>query len=425
MRLPHLAHLGQSELLRKLLYLYAAQAAIYLFPLLSLPYLARVLGPHAFGVLAVGQALGLYLQLLIEFGYSITGTREVAQRRENPHLLPEVLWGIIGAKFFLAVPAALLAGLAYQVIPVLRGEPLLVLGAYLYSFLSALNPSWFYRGLERLREVAILEFVTRGTALLVIILLVRSPEDAPLVLFINGGVTAFTSLWGLVHISREFGFRVSNSRKIWAFLKIGLDIFPFHAVSILNLVINPVLLSFFAPPPDVGVFAAAERLARSLWAMLDPLNRVFFPHLAHLVARDLRQASTFAVKILIFQGVAGALAAASVVLVAPGLVHFFLGAGYEEGTTLLRIMALILFGAALANALGAQWAFAIKQDKLVNGAAVFAMLCQITLAFFLAPRFGSLGMAWAMVAASFAEVGGLTLGLLRQGKFPGNRASFD
>lgn len=422
MRFSYLANLSRSSLLRGLLYLYAAQAAIYLFPLLTLPYLARVLEPHAFGALAVGQALGMYLQLLLEFGYAITGTREVARHRATPQSLSEILWGVLGAKLFLAVPAGLVVILALQAIPILRETPLLALGAYFYAVLSALSPSWFYRGLERMREAAVLEVAARGVALLGIVLLVRSPEDAPLVLFIHGGAAAFASLWGLARLYRELGFVKPSPRKVWASLGMGFSIFPFHAVNTLGLVINPIVLSLFAPPAAVGVFAAAERLARSFGAMLDPLNRAFLPRLAHLAARDPRQAGIFAAKVLVSQGVAGALAAVSVAVVAPWLVHLFFGAGYEEAAGLLRVMAFILLGGALANALGVQWAFAIGQDKLVNRVTFFAMLFQLCLALFLAPRFGPLGMAWGMVIASLVEAGGLALGLWRQGRFPGTRA---
>lgn len=263
----------------------------------------------------------------------------------------------------------------------LAGDPLLALGAYFYAVLSALSPSWFYRGLERMREAAVLEVAARGVALLGIVLLVRSPEDAPLVLFIHGGAAAFASLWGLARLYRELGFVKPSPRKVWASLGMGFSIFPFHAVNTLGLVINPIVLGLFAPPAAVGVFAAAERLARSFWAMLDPLNRAFLPRLAHLAARDPRQAGIFAAKVLVSQGVAGALAAVSVAVVAPWLVHLFFGAGYEEAAGLLRVMAFILLGGALANALGVQWAFAIGQDKLVNRVTFFAMLFQLCLAF--------------------------------------------
>ena len=73
----------RSPTLRNLFYLYDVQAANYLFPLVTLPYLARVLGPEGFGKLALAQALVLYLYAFLEYGYQFTATREVARNRED------------------------------------------------------------------------------------------------------------------------------------------------------------------------------------------------------------------------------------------------------------------------------------------------------------------------------------------------------
>lgn len=68
-----------SPLGRNIFYLYLAQGTNYLFPLLLLPYLSRTLKPEEFGVFAAGQAFGVALLFLLEYGFSLSGTREVAK----------------------------------------------------------------------------------------------------------------------------------------------------------------------------------------------------------------------------------------------------------------------------------------------------------------------------------------------------------
>ncbi|WP_428720814.1 oligosaccharide flippase family protein, partial [Thermus sp.] len=77
----------RSPTLRNLFYLYVVQAANYLFPLITLPYLARVLGPEALGKLALAQTLSLYLSMLLEYALSLSAAREVSKWRHQPQVL--------------------------------------------------------------------------------------------------------------------------------------------------------------------------------------------------------------------------------------------------------------------------------------------------------------------------------------------------
>ncbi|MFX9912081.1 oligosaccharide flippase family protein, partial [Acinetobacter baumannii] len=70
-------------LVQNVLALYGVQIANYLFPLITVPYLARVLGPKGWGMVAFAQAFGQYLMLVVEYGFSLSATREVARSRDS------------------------------------------------------------------------------------------------------------------------------------------------------------------------------------------------------------------------------------------------------------------------------------------------------------------------------------------------------
>jgi hypothetical protein len=67
--------------------LYGAKIANYLLPLVMVPYLARVLGPEAWGVILFVQAIGMYLMLVVEYSFDLSATRQVARNQDNPALL--------------------------------------------------------------------------------------------------------------------------------------------------------------------------------------------------------------------------------------------------------------------------------------------------------------------------------------------------
>lgn len=406
-----------SSLGHNVFYLYLAQGANYLFPLLLLPYLSRTLKPEGFGAFVAGQAFSIALVFLLDHGFSLLGTREVARNRENSKTLGIVLAGVLGARFLLLIPAIALTLGAHLLIPIFQSHPAVAVSALLQAWFSALSPSWFYRGLERMREVAFLELFTRALAFGGVLLMVRGPGDAHLPLLLNASAAGIAGFLGLGPLFIRF--RPTFSLEVaWHFLVLGSRLIPFNATQALSVSINPLALSFFVSPAGVGFFSGAERLVRSFWGFLEPLGRALFPRLASLTVQDEVAARRFFLKVLLVMGVAGFGSALALELLAPLIVGLLLGPSYAESIVLMRIMAPILLLGSLSHALGVQWGLAWGMENLLNRVSLFSALLQLVLAFLLGATYGAVGVAWGLVFVSWAELLALSFGLLRYGKLP-------
>jgi len=412
-----LSFIRYSRVGRNLLYLYLVQGANYLFPLLTLPYLTRTLGPQGFGLLAVGQSMALYLQLLVEYGFSFSGTREVARHREDPGALARIFSGVLAAKLFLLLPAFLLA-LTALYLPVLRGREDVVFSAFFWAAAWGLSPLWVFQGLERMREVALLEVLTRGLATMGVFLLVRAPEQAYLPLFLNGVGALAASGLGFFWLSRHIPLRRPSLRESLLFLAMGKDLFFFRVAVSLYTAANPLILSFFAPPSQVGLYAGAERLTKAVLGMVEPFNRAFFPRFSHEVGRDTRGAGRMAT--LVFALMVGFAMGGAFFLwfVSPWVVHILLGPGYEGAVPIMRILVLLLPLIAASNLLGLQWMLAWKMDRAFNAIIVVAGFLNLLLATALSHLGGASGLAWAVVLVEAFVTGGMVWYLHRLGRLP-------
>ena len=413
--------LFSSSLGRNLIYLYLVQGANYLFPLVTLPYLSRVLGPQGFGLLAIGQSLALYLQPLVEYGFALSGTREVARHRGEKEVLTNIFSGVFGARLLLVLPASLLALLALQ-LPALRQQEKIVFSALFWAIAWGNSPVWFFQGLERMRSVALLEVLTRSLATLGVFLLVREPEEAYLPLFLNGIAASLTSLVGHLWLFREMGFRFPNLKDAFLYLRLGWNLFFFRMAVSLYTVANPLILSFFVTPAQVGLYAGAERLTKALLGMMEPWNRVFLPRFSHLVRSHPAEAYRLASRTILFMFLLGILGALLVVLFAPWAVWLLLGPGYERAVPLMRILSLLLPLIALSFAMGVQWMLAWGMDRAFNGVIVSAGLLNLFLAPFLAHRLGALGMAGAVVLVEAWQLGAILFYLSHTNKLPFGRS---
>lgn len=391
--------LVQSQLLRKLLGLYGIQVGNIFFPLLTLPYLSRVLGPESFGLYATGYALSLFLQNLLEYGLSLSGTREVSKHRNEREALAQLLASALTARFLLVIPAAFLSILAYFSLPTLKGQAALTLVAFVWAFAFSLNPTWFFLGLERVRIVALLEVAPRIVSTLGIFLFVKGPNHAYLPLLLNALATLLIGAIGFLVLRKQISVRLASPAQGITLLRQGFPLFVFRIAAGLQATAGVFILGLFAPSAQVGLYAAVDRLVKPLTVAWEPFNRLFSARLAYLAKTNPSGGNALGRQVF------GAMVGLSVLgtilinIATPSLVHLFLGGEYAEGVGIMRILSIILPLSAVSHFLGAQWMLPHGMDRALAGIALLAVVFSVVVGSLFTYFLGALGMAWAEVLA--------------------------
>jgi len=389
--------------------LYGVQAAAYVFPLITVPYLARVLGPEGWGKVAMAQAFGQYLAIVVEYGFGLSATREVARARDSLERRAELLAGVMGAKALLALPAVGLAWLASRRIAAFRDDPLVLWAGVFWALASAFNLMWYFQGLERMRFVAALDVGARAGAVAAIFLWVRAPEDGWKVLILTGTACVFSMSLALNVAYREVPFRLPTLREVWNALRTGWNMFVFRGAVSLYTVGNTFILGLFAVPQVVGYYAGAEKISRALVGFLGPVSQALYPRLSHLVGESRAEAARLARLGLGVMGLVGLALGLSAFALAPWLVRVLLGPDYAPAVPALRILALLPFLVALSNVLGIQWMLPLGLERPFNTIILVAGILNLSLAVLLAPPLAQVGMACAVVAAEASVTGSMYL----------------
>ena len=379
--------------------LYGARAVGMIAPLAVLPYLARRLGPDVFGAVVFAQAYALWLALLVDYGFHLSGTRAVARSRADRDRLAALVGDVLAAKLLLAGLAAAVTAAAGAVVTIARAYPDLLWLAWLAAVAQAMSPLWCFQGLEALRVPAVLEAAARGAAAVLVFPLVREPSDAWTVLALQAVTTGAASVigWGL--LVRRTAVGPVSLKGARAALAMGRSMFVFTAVVSLYTTANSVILGLFAPPAAVAAFGGSERLVRGALSVLSPVSQVLYPRIAALVGQDRDRAAGVARTSLWLMGTAGALLAASLAVFAPVWVRLFFGPGYQDAVPLLRTLALLVPLVAISNVLGIQWMLPLGMDRSFNAITIGAGVFNIALAPAAIVTFGSQGLAWTVVAA--------------------------
>ena len=403
----------RGTVFRNVAVLSGLQVASYVFPLATVPYLTRVLGPTAWGLLAFAAAFGAYVTLLVEYGFNLSATREVALFRDAREKLADLLAGVLGAKVLIALVVVGAAFVAYRLLPPLGGNPIVLYAAFFAALSQSLTLMWFYQGLERMRTVAVLEIASRATATAGIFVFVREPDDAWKVLALYGTASSVAGAVALSLAYREVPFRFPTPGLVWDALRMGWNSFVFNGSVSLYTVGNAFVLGLFAPHQFVGYYAGAEKLVTSLLRLFEPVSQAVYPRLNHLFHHERDEAMRLARFGAIFMIASGVLMGLGVFLLAPLLVRVLLGEGYEPAVPVLRVLALVLPMATMSTALHIQWILPLRLDRAFNAFVLGAGLLNLLLALVLAPLYYAQGMAWAVVCSEVVVSAGSVYLLLR------------
>ena len=388
-------------LVQNALSLYGVQIASYVVPLATIPYLARVLGAAGWGRVAFAQSFGFYLALIGEYGFGYSATRAIAQAREDPEKLSEVVAGVQGAKALLALVSLAVAGVTHLWVPIFREHPALLWSAMFWALAFGFNMMWFFQGFERMHYVAILDVGAKILATIGVFLLVRKPDDAWRVLVVQGVGLFCSFVIGLTLTYRMVAFRLPSVNSVRTAMRMGWSMFLFRNSVSLYTTGNAFILGLFVSPQIVGYYAGAEKVSKAFVGLLNPITQTLYPRLSHLAHQARERAATLAKIGFWIMGGGGVVLGILIFVSAPLLLRVALGSGFGPAVPVLRVLALLAPLISLNNVFGIQWMLPLGKDGAFNRIILTAGLINIVLASLLAPAFGATGMGWSVVSAEF------------------------
>jgi PST family polysaccharide transporter len=405
---------------RNALALYGIQFADYVLPMITIPYLARVLLPEGWGLVVFAQGFSNWLVLILEYGFGFSATREISRCRDDPERSAEVVAGVVGANGLLLGAVALVAALASAVVllkvPSFRFNQNYLWLAFLIAITQGLRPFWYFQGSEAMQFPAWLNVAGRVVVTAGIFLWVKTADSGWKVLLLQFAAGAMVSTVVFVVMYRRIRFRRPTMELSKAALRMGWTMFLSRCTVSLYTTANTMILGFFAVPAQVAFYGGAERINRAVLGLLQPVSQALYPRMSHMAVRSRDRAAEAArVSLLVFGGF-GFLSAAFFALLAPWVIRILLGPRYQPAVAVFRVLTLILPLIALSNVLGTQWMLPFGMDRMFRTIALCAGILNVGLALFLAPRFGPLGMAWAVVAAEAFVTAAMGVVLHRSGQ---------
>ena len=259
------------------------QIANYIFPLVTLPYLVRVLGPEKYGLIAFAQAFIGYFQILTDYGFNLSATREISINRENKEKISEIFSSVMIIKFFLLLVSFVLMSATIFSFGKFRQNWLIYYLTFGMVLGQTLFPIWFFQGMEKMKYITFLNILSKFIFTVATFAFIRRASDFLYVPLLNSSgfiISGIISIW-LIVTNFCVKMRVPRLEVILKYFKDSTQFFLSRVSISVYTFTNTFVLGLFKSTQEVGYYSVAEKLYIALQQIYQPMGNTLYPYVAH------------------------------------------------------------------------------------------------------------------------------------------------
>ncbi|MBD7947948.1 flippase [Psychrobacter communis] len=327
-------------------YLMLLQIAGYIFPLITIPYLARVIGVEGFGKIAFAAAVVVWFQTVADWGFKYTATRDVARNRDDLEKVSEIFSNVLWARIVLMLLSFTLLIIAIATIPYFKENQSILLITFLLVPGHILFPDWFFQAMERMRFITIFNLGSKALFTALVFVFIKEKTDFILQpLFITLGY-AVSGLFSMYIVVAKWKVKILPPKPtaIYSTINSSTDVFINNIMPNLYNSFSIVLLGFYGGSVSTGLLDAGSKFIGIFQQFITVISRVFFPFLSRRSEKH-----NILVKINLSVSIA-----ASVILfsLAPIIIKIFFTEEFYQAIPILQIMSVSIIFLSLSNVYG-------------------------------------------------------------------------
>lgn len=376
-----------------------------LFPLITFPYVCRVIEADGIGQINFFQSIISYISLFTCLGIPMYAIREIARDRSDVVQMNRTAMEILLLHSMLTLVGYAIVAILCLTVPQIQVNIPLFLILSLTIFFTAIGCEWFYQGIEDFKYITIRGLIIKTVSVVLLFIFVKSKTD----LLYYGCYTVFGVLGG--NIFNFFRLRkyihreniIFSELHIKRHVKPVLKVFSFSVVTSIYLQLNTVLLGFLKNALAVGYFAAATKVMQMLLMMSSCLGSVMMPRASHLIAENkesefnrlIQKSYDFTLAIALPMTI-------GLIFCAPSLITALCGVKFEHSILPSQIIAPIILMVAISNVFGIQVLFPKGKINIVTLCCGIGAVADLILNLCLIPFFSYIGTSIAYLGAEVA-----------------------
>ena len=369
----------------------------FLFPLITFPYVSRVLLPMGTGRVSFANSVVTYFVMISQLGIPTYGIRACAVVRDDEEKLKKTVYELFFINVVMSIFAYIVFFAALAYVPRLRADRTLFLITGTLIFFNTIGVEWLYKALEQYTYITIRSIIFKFIALIAMFALVRDTDDY----VIYGGISIFaasaSNVFNFIRLRKIIGKRKVTNLNFRRHFKPVFTFFIISCATTIYTNLDNVMLGFIKDDVEVGYYNAATKIKNILVSIVTSLGTVLMPRTSYYIQQgmvdEFYRLSKKAIKFVLLA--ASAMMIYFMIFAREGVL-FLSGEAFEGAILPMIIVMPTLLFIGLTNIMGIQMLIPMGKESTFVGAIVDLILNVICI-----PRLGSTGAAIGTLVAEF------------------------
>ena len=374
------------------------QILILILPLITAPYLSRVVGADGVGTYSYTYSIVYYFMLLTLLGVNNYGNRTIAKSRDNKKELSKNFWGIYFFQLFMGI-IMLILYLGYVFLFDNEYKTIALIQT-LFIISSILDISWFFFGLEEFKTTISRNSIVKIFTVVLIFIFVKSSEDLWKYTLIMAGMTTLGQLIFWIFLKGKINFVKINFKDIKQHIKPNIILFvPVIAVSLYKIM-DKIMLGALTEVSEVGYYENAEKIVNIPITIISSLGTVMLPKMSNMITKGEKdKAKVYITKSISFEMFISFAMCFGLIAVGYNFAPFYFGEEFQKAGILIMLLAITLPFMSFANVIRTQYLIPKEKDKDYIISVSLGALINLIMNTIFIPKYGSIGACFGTIAA--------------------------
>jgi len=374
----------------------------FIFPLITFPYVSRILLPVGTGRVAFATAVVTYFAMFAQLGIPTYGIRLCAKVRDNKEELTRAVHELLFINLFMSAIVYAVFFIALAVVPKFREEHtlLLIIGATI--LLNALGVEWLYKALEQYTYITVRSLIFKVVALISTFMLVRDPEDCLQYGFLTILATSASNVLNFINLRKYIYLKPIGGYHIRRHIKMILVFFSMSVATTIYTNLDNVMLGFMKDKVEVGYYSAAVKIKSIMVSVVTSASTVLLPRASYYVDKGMMdEFSRILKKTMHFIF----LVAIPFMIYAKEGIFFLSGKAYAGAIIPMQIIMPTLTLIGISNVTGIQMMVPLGREKQVLYSEIAGAIVDLVLNTIFIPIYGAAGAALGTLVAEAVVLG--------------------
>lgn len=372
----------------------------FVFPILTFPYVSRILLPEGTGKVSFATSLISYFAMFAQLGIPTYGIRACAKVRDDKEKLSKTAQEIFIINIFMSILTYIVFFASVSNVQKMKDEKLLLIIVSVTIFLNALGMEWLYKALEQYTYITIRSVVFKFLALIAMFLLIHQKSDYIIYAAISIFASSASNIFNFVNVHKYINLHPVGNYNFKQHLKAVSVFFAMSCATTIYTHLDTVMLGFMKTNTDVGYYNAAVKIKTILVSIVTSLGTVLLPRASYYVEHGLKdEFYSITKKAIDFVFLVATPLMLYFMFFAKEGIFFLSGNTYGGAIVPMQIIMPTLFFIGLTNIMGMQILVPLGKEKIVLYSEIIGAAADLLINYFLIPRYASVGAAIGTLVA--------------------------